>query len=279
MTHRTKIWRVNSFFYITFLSITLTLQGCGKADIESNCSSNGFGQINCNFHNKGNAEGTICIKVKLLPTDQNFSKSIYPNGITSQEICSGIVKAEDVVERTQHGSFEMTPSVFCSVAGNDSWSSGCLLVIENQTDKEPISEPINSSASVSSSITNLEPSTPKSSSAEIDKIWSKDELIIHGKEVYESNCSVCHQSDGKGLPPTFPPLAGSKIVNAPIFDKDGKLLKDSHLDRVLNGKNVMPPWKNLLNEVDIAAVVTYERNSFGNNMDDIVQPAKVKTLR
>ena len=116
-------------------------------------------------------------------------------------------------------------------------------------------------------------------SAGADKTWSKEDLISHGKEVYEKNCAVCHQLDGKGVPPAFPPLAGSKVINGPIFDKDGKLIANSHLDRVLNGKNVMPAWKALLNDVDIASVVTYERNSFVNTMGDMLQPAQVKALR
>jgi cytochrome c oxidase subunit 2 len=116
-------------------------------------------------------------------------------------------------------------------------------------------------------------------SAGADKVWGKEDLIEHGKEVYEKNCAVCHQPDGKGVPPAFPALAGSKVINGPIFDKDGKLMADSHLDRVFNGKNVMPAWKGVLNDVDIASVVTYERNSFGNSLGDMVQPAQVKALR
>jgi cytochrome c oxidase subunit II len=116
-------------------------------------------------------------------------------------------------------------------------------------------------------------------SAGADKEWSKADLIAHGKEVYEKNCQVCHQPGGVGLPPTFPALAGSKVINGPIFDASGKLIADSHLDRVFNGKNVMPAWKGILNDVDIAAVVTFERNSFGNTMGDAVQPAQVKALR
>lgn len=116
-------------------------------------------------------------------------------------------------------------------------------------------------------------------SAGADKEWSKDDLMAHGKEVYEKNCAVCHQPDGQGVPPAFPALAGSKIVNANNFDADGKLMKDSHLDRVFNGIRVMPAWKGTLSDVDIAAVVTYERNAFGNSMGDVVQPAQVKALR
>ncbi|MCX7628494.1 MAG: cytochrome c oxidase subunit II [Methylophilaceae bacterium] len=116
-------------------------------------------------------------------------------------------------------------------------------------------------------------------SAVAEKEWSKEDLMALGKEVYEKNCSVCHQVDGKGVPPAFPPLAGSKIVNGPNFDAEGKLIKDSHLDRVFNGFRVMPAWKGVLNDVEIAAVVTYERNAFGNAMGDLLQPAQVKALR
>ncbi len=112
-----------------------------------------------------------------------------------------------------------------------------------------------------------------------DKEWTKDDLVATGKGVYEKNCAVCHQVSGAGLPPAFPAMTGSKIVNAPIFGADGKYLKDSHLDRVLNGKGVMPSWKATLNDTDIAAVITYERNALGNSVGDMVQPSQVKAAR
>jgi cytochrome c oxidase subunit 2 len=112
-----------------------------------------------------------------------------------------------------------------------------------------------------------------------DKQWTKDELIAKGKEDYLKNCSVCHQPGGQGLPPTFPALTGSKIANGPIFGADGKYLKDSHLDRILNGKGVMPAWKAVLNDTDIAAVIVYERNGLGNSVGDVLQPSQVKAAR
>lgn len=115
--------------------------------------------------------------------------------------------------------------------------------------------------------------------AEADKEWSKDELMATGKTVYDKNCAVCHQVTGAGLPPAFPALTGSKIATTPIFGEDGKYLPDSHLDRVLNGKGVMPAWKALLNDAEIAAVITYERNALGNSVGDVVQPAQVKAAR
>jgi len=116
-------------------------------------------------------------------------------------------------------------------------------------------------------------------SAGADKEWTKEELIANGKAVYEKNCAVCHQITGAGLPPAFPPLTGSKIANGPIFGADGKYLKDSHLDRVLNGVRVMPSWKAILNDTEIASVITYERNALGNKVGDVLQPSQVKAAR
>ncbi|MFD1123319.1 cytochrome c oxidase subunit II [Methylophilus flavus] len=113
------------------------------------------------------------------------------------------------------------------------------------------------------------------------KEMTKEELLAQGKTVYEKNCAVCHQVTGAGLPPAFPALTGSKIAVGPIFGADGKYQKDSHLDRVLNGKGVMPAWKATLNDTEIAAVITYERNALGNtaSVDALVQPPQVKAAR
>ena len=120
-----------------------------------------------------------------------------------------------------------------------------------------------------------------SAAASAEKVWTKEDLMRHGKDVYEKICAACHQPNGQGLPPTFPPLAGSKIVNGPMLDANGRLVKDGHLDRVMNGKpnTAMQAFKQTLSDVDIAAIVTFERNSFGNHMGDMVQPSQVKALR
>ena len=111
--------------------------------------------------------------------------------------------------------------------------------------------------------------------------WSKEKLMAKGDEIYNRTCVVCHQAGGKGLPGAFPALAGSKIVNGPSLDKDGRLIKDGHLDRVMNGKSgtAMQAFKSTLSDVELAAIVTYERNSFGNRMGDMVQPSQIKALR
>ncbi|HEX5393080.1 MAG TPA: cytochrome c oxidase subunit II [Rhodocyclaceae bacterium] len=114
-----------------------------------------------------------------------------------------------------------------------------------------------------------------------DRTWSKDELIAKGADVYAKTCAACHQPNGQGLPPAFPALAGSKVVNTPLLGPDGKLVPDTHVFRVMNGKpgTAMQAFKNTLSDVELAAVITFERNSFGNAQGDMIQPAQIKALR
>jgi cytochrome c oxidase subunit 2 len=101
-----------------------------------------------------------------------------------------------------------------------------------------------------------------------NKVWTKDELVAKGQAVY-AQCAVCHQASGKGLPGAFPALDGSPIVNGP---------KAVQIALVLNGKNAMPSWKQL-SDVEIASVITYERNSWGNHTGEAIQPSDVKAAR
>ncbi len=107
--------------------------------------------------------------------------------------------------------------------------------------------------------------------ASADKTWSKAELMDKGQGLYNSKCAACHQITGLGLPPAFPPLKGSKIATGPLAE---------HLKIVLQGKQgtAMQPW-NSLTDLEIAAIVTYERNAWDNNTGDVVQPAVVKAAR
>lgn len=103
------------------------------------------------------------------------------------------------------------------------------------------------------------------------KEWTKEDLIANGKTVYDKNCAVCHQANGQGLPPAFPALTGGKIATGPI---------EGHLEIVLKGgKTTMPKWGPMLNDVEIASVITYERNALGNSVGDMLQPAQVKAAR
>ncbi len=114
-----------------------------------------------------------------------------------------------------------------------------------------------------------------------NRTWSKEELMARGKEVYDTHCVACHQANGEGIPGAFPPIAGARIARTPFVDEAGRMIRDGHLDRVMNGKpgTAMQAFKDTLSDVDIAAVITYERNSFGNTAGDVVQPSLVKAMR
>ena len=103
-----------------------------------------------------------------------------------------------------------------------------------------------------------------------DKEWSKEELLEKGAGVYAANCAACHMAEGQGVEGLFPTLSGSAIVNGSAAEM---------VMLILNGKNMMPAFKDILNDVDIAAAMTHERNSWGNTVKDVVQPSDVKAMR
>lgn len=103
-----------------------------------------------------------------------------------------------------------------------------------------------------------------------NKTWTVDELKQRGEKVYAANCVACHQTTGKGVPGAFPALDGSVVVAGAKADQ---------IKLVLNGKNAMPSWK-ALSDTEIAAVITYTRNSWSNkSQQNIVQPAEVLAAR
>jgi len=109
-------------------------------------------------------------------------------------------------------------------------------------------------------------------SAEDDREWSMDELMAKGEEVYNRSCASCHQAEGQGLPGAFPAIAGSAIATGP---------HDAHINIVYAGKpgSAMAAFAGQLNNADMAAVLTYQRNAFGNSVGDMIQPAAIKALR
>lgn len=103
--------------------------------------------------------------------------------------------------------------------------------------------------------------------------WTKDKLMSFGKAAYDKYCAACHKVDGSGQPPVFPAMKGSSIaVGKPI---------SRHIDIVLNGRpgTAMQAFAGQLTDSEIAAIVTYERNAWGNNTGDVVQPSDVKAER
>jgi len=103
------------------------------------------------------------------------------------------------------------------------------------------------------------------------KVWQPDQLVARGEKVYNANCAVCHRPDGKGAGP-IKPLDGS----AKVLDAD-KMLQ---VQVLLNGQNngAMPSWKQL-SDTEIAAVVTFTKNHWGNKTGQTVQPSDVTAAR
>ncbi len=99
-------------------------------------------------------------------------------------------------------------------------------------------------------------------------LMTKEELLAQGQKVYEARCAVCHQPGGEGLPGAFPALKGSAMVT-----KD----KPAHIHTVLFGKpgTAMQAFGKQLTAAELAAVITYERNAWGNDTGDLVQIADI----
>lgn len=107
------------------------------------------------------------------------------------------------------------------------------------------------------------------------KQWTLDELKARGEKIYAGNCVACHQATGMGVPGAFPALSGSKVVAGPKAGQVAVLLNGV----VKDGKpTAMVSFKHL-SDADIAAVITYTRNSWANKTGDAVAPADVKAAR
>jgi cytochrome c oxidase subunit 2 len=104
------------------------------------------------------------------------------------------------------------------------------------------------------------------------KEWTMDELMVRGEASYLKNCASCHQANGEGIPPAFPALKGSPMA---IGDMQ------THVAMVLDGKagTAMQAFGSQLDAADIAAIVTYERNAWGNNMGDMIQPKEILAIQ
>ncbi len=124
--------------------------------------------------------------------------------------------------------------------------------------------------------------------------YTRDELVAAGKKVFDTNCAACHQPNGLGIPGAFPPIAGGHAfaAAAPMisalesrgFYKNGDIVVGpvaDHIRIVLQGipGTPMPSFASQLSPADIAAVVTYERNEFGNHTGDAVEPAQVAAMK
>jgi cytochrome c oxidase subunit 2 len=123
------------------------------------------------------------------------------------------------------------------------------------------------SASPSAPVAAPAPVVKSTSASIVEKPWTMSAAMTRGKQVFDDNCAACHMADGKGNAAMgVPAIAGGPIPNGPLA---------AHIHLVLNGKGIMPAWGNILSDADLAAVITFERNSFGNHGGGLVQPAEI----
>jgi cytochrome c oxidase subunit 2 len=109
------------------------------------------------------------------------------------------------------------------------------------------------------------------------KQWTLAELMERGKKAYETTCQACHQANGAGIPNAFPSLVASATVLGPKAAQIAQVLHGSKGKFIPNGQ--MPP-QGELSDTDIAAAITYTRNTWGNKpAENVVQPADVKAAR
>ena len=112
----------------------------------------------------------------------------------------------------------------------------------------------------------------KETEAAANKTWDMASLMDQGEKVYTTSCVACHQAGGQGIPGVFPAITGSAIATGDVA---------GHLDTIMNGRpgTAMQAFAGQLNDADIAAVTTYQRNGLGNAVGDMVQPSDAKALR
>ncbi len=115
---------------------------------------------------------------------------------------------------------------------------------------------------------------------DLNKKFSKADLMEKGEALYNNRCAICHKPDGLGMPPAFPALKGGVVATGPV---------KNHIDIVLHGRagTAMQAFKEQLNDAEIAEIITYERNAWGNGdtkqygkqAGGLVQPSQVAAAR
>jgi cytochrome c oxidase cbb3-type subunit 2 len=113
--------------------------------------------------------------------------------------------------------------------------------------------------------------------ASADTAQTSDEAALpDGESLFQANCAVCHQPDGRGLPGAFPPLAGSPIVTDESAETMIRIILEGYDARPEYA--TMQPFAEVLTDEEIAAIVNFERSHWGNDAPP-VSPDDVKKLR
>jgi cytochrome c oxidase subunit 2 len=195
-------------------------------------------------------------KIRFLHTSADVNHAFWvPELAVKKDAIPGYV-TETWVDLNREGTFRGQCAELCGT-----WHSRMPIVVESVSeDKYKTWVEQQKQAMVASA-----------AEASMDRTWTQDELMEKGQAEYNVKCAACHQITGKGLPPAFPPLAGSKVTTGPIA---------GHLETVLNGRpgTAMVAW-NALTDLELAAIITYERNAWGNDTGDVIQPRDIKAAR
>lgn len=106
----------------------------------------------------------------------------------------------------------------------------------------------------------------------LDASLSLDELNSIGEQIYASRCAVCHQANGEGIPGAFPAIKGSPVALGNVSE---------HIDVIVYGRSgtAMQAFDNQLTEKEIAAVITYQRNAWGNDTGDVIQASDINAYK
>lgn len=117
----------------------------------------------------------------------------------------------------------------------------------------------------------VEAAEPIAAASDAPAEWEAGVVMEYGEGLYATHCVACHQANGEGLPPTFPALKGSAIAVGPA---------GPHIDVVINGVEgtTMTSFAHL-SDAEVAAIIHYERNSWGNDVGDLVTPEDVAAAR
>ncbi len=151
----------------------------------------------------------------------------------------------------------------------NAWGNNTGDAVQASDVKSAVENTVQDAAAVDNTVEDSAAAVEAAPAEDLTRVYSQDELMAMGEKVYIKACVACHQPTGVGMPPAFPALKGSAIATGDIA---------AHLDMVINGskKNpAMAAFASQLTKTEIAAVVTYERNAWGNNTGDLVQPAAV----
>ena len=110
------------------------------------------------------------------------------------------------------------------------------------------------------------PNGSKKEVADVEVVKSLEEQLSAGKQIYSQTCFACHQAEGQGIPNAFPPLAKSDYLNADVNRAIGIVLHGKSGEITVNGQkynSVMT--KQVISSEEIADVLTYVYNNWGNN--------------